>query len=323
MKRNLIIVLCLSVIVLVALTDPVQAQEAKKIQITGKAQTSSGTFADLAAITVINRGDSEPFDVNITGNSEDTVSGYNHDLGGAQLSSGHVAGLATDTNEGDIVIDADMTLEGVPNEQYNSESIDVAAMVNAYKSQADMTLENQPGLQKWGTSDSIGSPSDYKIVYLHNIKMQLEGDFTGYGLLIIEDDHNGAGMAELRLYDNAKWYGVIIVYAADTEGQSDKIFINVGKPGAGSMRTEPSFIEKALAFFGFEPKDVYAAKEGDDDEPEARAQVLGAILVETRQVDIDLDDGDILYCAEAVGGAGGLVGEIAEGFEWEEWREIE
>jgi hypothetical protein len=312
------------------------AQEARRVKLTGEKADwfKLGDLTDVGAVGIMERPDSEEVDIDILGedSSLDRISGYNHNLDKTTAAGGHRPAIVTELSEAEVnVDDPDLSLYGVPyTEVYNTDHVSLLDYVEQYAPHADVTVTGN-GLQKWGTDDSIGGPDDYKIVYVHNGKLQLEDNFTGYGVLVIFDDHPGAGMAELRMADNATWYGPIICYADDTPGKSDKLFLKFGNESGFGLgwKKGGEFFKTMLAKIGLVTPEAYADSKGkggggETTEPGSGVTVLGSVLVETRQVDIKLDLADIYYCSETLDAIDNMMGQKGVGeFEWEDWQETE
>ncbi len=224
--------------------------------------------------------------------AKDRIDGHNYVIDGeVPLGSGDVPGIALDVLD-DYLETSDVTVDGSVAIQENVATVDVKAYIDYYANRADITITSNTTYD----GGTIGGPTDYQIVHLQDAKLFLQGDFKGYGLLVIEDTNPGGGLPELRMEDTAKWYGAILVYSVDTPGSSDKMRLRFGKQngsggsgsgegsgedsgegsgedsgkGSGSSRLmdEPSLWERALAWVGLVASDAHADSgkgSGEDD----------------------------------------------------------
>lgn len=320
MKKVIISFLCISALVSIGLMlGRAQAQEAKKREVTGRHVYTISSLTDLAAVTIIGRNDlpegsgkgkgkgkgddeGEKLEIEIEGEdiTLDRISGYNHDINNKNtlIGSNNKPGISTDVEADteDFKIDDDVLVAGVPSPVvYEIDPIAVKDYVNYYKDHANFTVDS-PGLTQWGTSNSKGGPTDYKVVYVKNSKLKLYQDFKGYGILVLYDDTPGAGKAELRMEDTATWYGLIISYTEDTSGESDKIKISLGNGSSGE------------------------GKGKGKGSPGTGVTVLGSILLETREGEIKLDLADVYYCKQAMDNVDSLVNTKMK-FQWEKYKE--
>ncbi len=258
--------------------------------------------------------------------AKDRIDGHNYAIDGeVPLGSGDVPGIALDVLD-DYLETSDVTVDGSVSVQENVATVDVKAYVDYYANRADITITSNTTYD----GGTIGGPTDYQIVHLQDAKLFLQGDFKGYGLLVIEDTNPGGGLPELRMEDTAKWYGAILVYSVDTPGSSDKMRLRFGKQngsggsgedsgegsgedsgeGSGSshLMDEPSLWERALAWVGLVAPDAHAdsgegsgedSGEGSGEEEEEDSEVdagegvkvYGLILAQGRDVEIEFPNG--------------------------------
>jgi hypothetical protein len=216
------------------------------------------------------------------------ISGYNHDLNGNVLTTGHKPAI-TLINEDNLTI-SNVTTTGIPEPIVDKvDEINVKYYFDALKELADITIDTNTAYN----GGTIGSPNDYKIVYLKDAKLWLKKDFKGYGILIIDDTNPGIGQPSLNIEDKAAWYGVVIGYVSPQQGSSDKLRIRVGK--------QHQFKE-------FQP-----GKGG---------KIYGAVLLAGEDLEIKIDKvGDIFFSQSSIDKVDELI--KSKYHRWRKWKELE
>ena len=155
--------------------------------------------------------------------SSDTIlfSGKNHDTNGNIIPGGKYA-IGCNIGQGSLNI-SNVTLEGTNGtiEDNVSYTLSMNTLTPFLRKNADTTITEDTILQ----NTTLGSSSNYKIVYVNNSKLTLSTGFTGYGILYIEDKDHNENEYILEMLNNAVWYGVIIVNQTG-EDKKSKIFLN-------------------------------------------------------------------------------------------------
>ncbi len=251
-----------------------------------------GQLPQPAAVALLSRDGEDDFEVDGDDAALDRIDGRNHDLSGDLVGSGDQPGIATDVGAADIEVE-DVTVAGSVPVLGGIDPFDLPAYLDFLLARADVTITSNTTYD----GGSIGSPTDYQIVVLENAKLFLQGNFTGYGILVLYDTNPGNGLAELRMEDQATWYGVILSYTGDSPGNSDKIRMRFGNQGGG-------------------PGGGPEAGEG--------VRVMGMVIAMGREVEIEFpNDGvaDLFYSSAAVANADADI--QSKPYRWERWRETE
>ena len=181
------------------------------------------SLEELELINLILTGSSPSANIEgLEGSSDTTIfSGKNHDLDGEVITGGNTA-IGCSTDQGNLSI-SNVTLEGVngtitDNVDY---TLNMDILAPFLRKNADTTITEATTLQ----STTVGSNEDYHILYVNDVRLTLSTDFTGYGILYIEDRDHSQAEYILEMINNAKWYGVILIYQSDSDKLS-KIFLN-------------------------------------------------------------------------------------------------
>ncbi|MDP8234102.1 MAG: hypothetical protein P9M06_04815 [Candidatus Saelkia tenebricola] len=148
-------------------------------------------------------------------------SGENHDTDGNVITGGkYTIGL----NLGEDYIDVnDVTLEGTSGtiEDNVSYTFNISTLAPFLRKNADTTIIEDTEY----TNTTLGDTDDYRIIYINNSKLTLSTDFTGYGIIYIEDKDHADEEYILEMLNNATWYGAIIVHQSENE-KASKVFLN-------------------------------------------------------------------------------------------------
>lgn len=112
-----------------------------------------------------------------------------------------------------------VTLEGSieDNAEYNSIS---DALITFIRKNSDTKITKDTIYE----NTTIGSPDNYQIVYVNNAKLTLSDNFTGYGILYIEDENYSQDEPIFEMLGNASWYGLIILNQL-TRDKTSKVFL--------------------------------------------------------------------------------------------------
>ncbi len=266
------------------------ADERKEVAVEG-AHLLFGDLTQIGAVSLFSRDGEHDFEIDGDDPALDRIDGRNHDLAGDLVGSGDRPGIATDVSDSDIDMQ-DTAVTGSVSVQGAAASFDVNQYVDFLRARADLILTENTTYN----GGSIGSSTDYQIVVAENVQLFLDSGFTGYGVLVLYDTDPGQGQAQLRMTDQAKWYGVILCYSGDTPGDSDKIRMLFGDQlgGGGGV----------------------AAGDG--------VQVLGAVVAVGQEVEVEFPNsavGDLLYSSAAIANVDAML--LAKPYRWERWRETE
>ena len=154
------------------------------------------------------------------------LSGDDHTATGALAAdqSEAVAGLAANPLPGDDVdfsveTNHDARIQGSPEPVDNdapSQTAILQDLRNYAKESADVfiTGSGRLGTDATGSFGTAGSPKLVHVALDPENKLRLDGDFSGYGTLIVEVDNAKRGSV-LEFGDNASWTGVVLVYFRD------------------------------------------------------------------------------------------------------------
>ncbi|MDP8216883.1 MAG: hypothetical protein P9L98_06200 [Candidatus Kaelpia imicola] len=203
------------------------AEYKKETSITAlKPQLSLG---ELELINLILTGDSPSANIEgLAGSSETTIfDGRNHNIDGEVITGGNTA-IGCNISQDNLNI-SDVTLEGVNGTIIDNVSytLNMNALAPFLRKNANTIITEATTLQ----NTTLGSSENYHILYVNNVKLTLSTDFTGYGILYIEDRDHSPEEYILEMINNAKWYGVILIYQPESNKLS-KIFLN-GSEGEG------------------------------------------------------------------------------------------
>ncbi len=166
-----------------------------------------------------------------TGNSSTTIfSGNNHNADGSPASGGKPALRLSVADENCNI--QDITLEGTPTvtEGNYDYTINTDLLFPFLRKNADIEITTDTVYE----NTVIGSENDYQIVYVNNAKLTLSENFTGYGIIYVEDEDFSENNPLIEMLVNAKWYGLIIVNQTNDD-KTSRLFFN-GTPtssGAG------------------------------------------------------------------------------------------
>ncbi len=191
----------------------------KQTQFTGTKTTVSNE--SLGAINFVSRSGETGYKLYVNGASSSTtfVDGRNHTLTGGLVGSGNKPGIQTDLAKSTIS-SRNVTINGNPAKKGNwNTDISVTEWLNYFKHIADYTITQDTTWQ----STTIGSPSNYKVVYVDDAKLTLGTNFRGYGVLAIYDRNPNKTEPILQMLSNATWYGLILVYQGDNEEESNEV----------------------------------------------------------------------------------------------------
>jgi len=177
---------------------------------------------ELAAVNFMLSGDETAVEIHgESGALKNTLlSGKNHNIDGS-LASGEKPAIRLNLSSSILNVN-EVTLEGTPAEEGNYEyELSIAELAVVLRKNANMTITQNTVLE--GTT--IGSPSNYQIVYLNNAQLILSHNFTGYGILYVEDSIYSAEDPIFEMLGNATWYGLIIINQRVEEDKNSKIFL--------------------------------------------------------------------------------------------------
>ncbi|MBN1586769.1 MAG: hypothetical protein JW937_04995 [Candidatus Omnitrophica bacterium] len=201
--------------------------EEKKVSVTGIKPAVGTVSASLGALSLLGRAGETTYALTVAGSasaaSELVVEGENHDASGNLTGAGDRPGLVTDEVVGSLST-SNAVVSGDPSALLGGEdlsAVDPAEMVAYFKYAADLTITADTAYDE---TNNIGGAADYQIVYVQDAQLTLEGDFEGYGVLVI-DDQNPASSRDPRLVmlNNAKWVGLVLVNQADGAGSADDV----------------------------------------------------------------------------------------------------
>ncbi|RKY35172.1 MAG: hypothetical protein DRP73_04880, partial [Candidatus Omnitrophota bacterium] len=191
----------------------------KKTQ--AQAAKPSISLEELGAINFILEEDGAVEVKGIENQSQNTIiSGKNHTLQGGVIEGGKPAlRLNLDENLPEVQY---VTLEGIgsPIEGNINYTLDTSLLFSFIRDNADYTIQEDTTWE----NQTIGASDDYKIVYVKDAHLTLGNNFTGYGILYIEDGSESEQPA-LQMTGNARWNGLIIFNQTNTARVS-KIYLN-------------------------------------------------------------------------------------------------
>ena len=187
-------------------------------------------------------------------NATTTVKGSStHIIGTDACGGADLAGIGSSRPEGSIVFNGSPTIAGAPGITYNATVMNVANLINTYKSSANFTYavsnathtaSTTPGPgQGWGTptaganSQSPSSCSVHNIVYYNTggTEIQLSGGVSGCGMLLVEGN--------LKLTGDFSWYGQIMTTGSMTFlGGGDKNITGAVLSGSSATNAEDDVI---------------------------------------------------------------------------------
>ena len=178
---------------------------------------------ELDLINLILTGTDPGAEIQGLEDSSDTIlfSGKNHNTNGSIITGGK---YAIGCNIGQCSLDiSNVTLEGTNGtiEDNVDYTLNISTMAPFLRKNADTTITEDTLME----NTTLGSSSDYQIVYVNNSKLTLSTGFTGYGVLYIEDKNHNEDDYILEMLSNAIWYGVIIINQTG-EDKKSKIFLN-------------------------------------------------------------------------------------------------
>jgi Tfp pilus assembly protein PilX len=153
-----------------------------------------------------------------------TVQGSStHIIGADQCGSANKHGVATTKSPGSVNINGSPSITGAsgtdPDILYNAPNLDITAMVNSLKTQANfpynVSSDTQTGMN-WGTptagatQQNASTCTDHNIVHYNTngTYIKLAGGTTGCGILLVEGN--------LEVNGGFSWHGIIIVTGAVT-----------------------------------------------------------------------------------------------------------
>jgi len=181
------------------------------------------SLGELDLINLILTGSDPSAKIQGLEDSSDTIlfSGKNHNTNGDVITGGKYA-IGCNIGQGNLNI-SNVTLEGTNGtiEENVAYSLNISTIAPFLRRNADTTITENTTLQ----NTTLGSSSDYRIVYVNNSKLTLSTDFTGYGILYIEDKNHNEEEYIFEMLNNAVWYGVIIINQTG-EDKKSKIFLN-------------------------------------------------------------------------------------------------
>jgi predicted acyltransferase (DUF342 family) len=195
----------------------------KKTQ--AQATKPSINLEELGAINFLLENNGSVEVKGIENQSQNTIiSGKNHTLDGFITAGGKPA-LRLNVSESIPEVQY-VTLEGVgsPIEGNINYSLNTSLLFSFLRDNADYTIEENTTWE----NQTIGSENDYKIVYVKNAQLTLGNNFTGYGILYIEDGSDSDQPA-LQMIGNARWNGLIILNQTNTQ-KTSKIYLNGSAP---------------------------------------------------------------------------------------------
>ncbi len=178
---------------------------------------------ELAAVNFMFSGDGAAAEIHgESGALENTLlSGKNHNVDGS-LASGEKPAIRLNLSSSIPDVN-EITLEGTPVKEGNYEyKLDMTELAVILRKNADITITQNTVLE----GAAIGSPSNYQIVYLDNAQLILSHNFTGYGILYIEDSTYFAEDPIFEMLGNASWYGLIVINQHIEEDKDSKIFLH-------------------------------------------------------------------------------------------------
>ncbi len=159
-----------------------------------------------------------------TGTSANNIlSGKNHNLD-ETFSIGEKPAIRHSTLAENIDI-TEITLEGTPVTEsdfsFGFNKVELGAFL---RNNAEIIINGDTIFQ----NTIIGSSLDFKILYVNDAKLTLAGNFTGYGIIYIEDITHASDEPILEMLGNAVWYGLIIVNQVSDENKISKIYLKGG-----------------------------------------------------------------------------------------------
>ncbi|MBU1006296.1 MAG: hypothetical protein KKH08_01720, partial [Candidatus Omnitrophica bacterium] len=177
-----------------------QAKEAKKVSAVGtKIMVSSDLLPYLGALTFIAPQEAQHPRPKVHGmtkqNELSRIDGHNHDLVGELVSASQqsegIPGITTNVDKNQLLIQK-VAVDGTPVDvQYETDYVDIPALVDYLKDQADITITRDT-VYKGG---NIGSKEDPKVVIVDAARLKLMHDFEGYGILVLTGERK----------DNPRW----------------------------------------------------------------------------------------------------------------------
>ncbi|MDD5613660.1 MAG: hypothetical protein PHQ54_01150 [Candidatus Omnitrophica bacterium] len=158
------------------------------------------------------------------------ISGSNHDYNGETLEEGGKPAIRLSTTE-DNLTTSNITLEGTPSSIEGSIAyeIDTKNLAIFLRKNADLVYSSDTTL----SNTSIGSSGSYKIVYVNNARLTLSNNFTGHGVLYIEDSSLSDHEPLLQMLNNAAWYGLIIINQPNGGTKTSKILLQGSEASFG------------------------------------------------------------------------------------------
>lgn len=218
----------IGIILLLMIINSYSEEYKKKTQIEGAKPIIN--LEELGAVNFILEDNGSAEVIGAENQSQNTIiSGKNHTLDGFIVEGGRSA-LRLNLNESLPEVQY-VTLEGVgsPIEGNINYSLNTSLLFSFLQDNADYTIQEDTNWE----NQTIGSEDDYKIVYVKNARLTLGNNFSGYGILYIEDGSESEQPA-LQMVGNARWNGLIILNQTNTSKIS-KIYLD---GSAGGIRLE-------------------------------------------------------------------------------------
>ncbi|MDP8234101.1 MAG: hypothetical protein P9M06_04810 [Candidatus Saelkia tenebricola] len=217
LKRDILSIF-LTIIATACLNLPAEALFKKITQESGfKIQLD---INELAAVNFMLTEDGATIKMHGETNADILLSGKNYNVDGS-IAEGEKPAVRLNASTSILDID-EVTLEGTPTEEGNYEyELSMNELAAFLRKNANQTIIQNTSLE----DSTIGTPSNYQIVYVDDAQLILSHNFTGYGILYIEDTTYSAEDPIFKMLGNSAWYGLIIVNQYTEEDKDSKIFL--------------------------------------------------------------------------------------------------